>query len=278
MEPHDSRFQTGFRVLEKCDACLRFFALAQLRESRGKFLCVNCAPDLFQESANKDKEAQDRDAQRAWAIHITKMVESDPQLKGKNPATLRFQLREDDQFDLIEITHEGRSYCVIRTVPSRKVGGILMPDWRNHVEPQEMPRPAPNPEAVQRERHASNDSTLRDNGVIRPFGNWWGGLCMNDREKSAWILFAVAACGLLLVSYLWVTAKPTVVEKRVEVPVERKSTQRRILILDDSTSNVCKVITSFLESEGYAVITTDEGREALEMMSAQPADALFVIF
>jgi two-component system response regulator PilR (NtrC family) len=53
----------------------------------------------------------------------------------------------------------------------------------------------------------------------------------------------------------------------------RSATKRRILVLDDEHS-IRVVLKSILEGEGYAVLDTDDGREALELMAAQAVDLI----
>ena len=53
----------------------------------------------------------------------------------------------------------------------------------------------------------------------------------------------------------------------------RAATKRRILVLDDEHS-IRVVLKSILEGEGYSVLDTDDGREALDMMAAQSVDLI----
>ena len=49
----------------------------------------------------------------------------------------------------------------------------------------------------------------------------------------------------------------------------------KILVVDDSSSNVL-LIQNFLESEGYEVITSDNGKTALKMISSQKPDVVLL--
>lgn len=59
------------------------------------------------------------------------------------------------------------------------------------------------------------------------------------------------------------------------VPAVRRSSNRRILLVEDDAA-VAQAIAHILESEGYEVARASNGLEALDYLSAHPADLILL--